>query len=146
MKTLKTKTFFAALAAVATVTAVAAPAAAQPYQYDRYGQQDRYDHQDRYERGRYDDRRWNDGWTSQRVQTAERRIESGLNTGQLTRREAYRLRNELHDFARLEARARRGGMSGWERAQVERRWDQLVAAIRYETRDREYGAGYGYRR
>lgn len=130
------KTMIAALAAVATVTAVAAPAAAaaaaQPY--------------DRYEHNRYEGSRYHSGWTSIRVQTAERRIESGLRSGQLTRREAARLRDQLHDFARLEARARRGGMSGWERAQVERRWDQLIAAIRYETRDREYGYGYGYRR
>ncbi|HEY0647563.1 hypothetical protein [Phenylobacterium sp.] len=137
MKTPNAKKIFAALAAVATVTAVAAPAAAQPYGYDRHDQ--------RYDR-RYEDSRYHNGWTSYRVQTAERRIDSGLRSGQLTRREAARLRDELHDFARLEARARRGGMSGWERAQVERRWDQLIAAIRYETRDREYGYGYGYRR
>ena len=141
MKTSNAKKIFAALAAVATVTAVAAPAAAQPYGYDRHDQS--YDQ--RYDR-RYEDGRYHNGWTSRRVQAAERRIESGLRSGQLTRREAARLRDDLQDFARLEARARRGGMSGWERAQVERRWDQLIAAIRYETRDREYGYGYGYRR
>lgn len=145
MKTPNAK-IFAALAAVAAVTAVAAPAAAQPYGHDRHAQgyDQRYDR--RYEDGRYHDGRYHNGWTSARVQTAERRIESGLRSGQLTRREAARLRDDLYDFARLEARARRGGMSGWERAQIERRWDQLVAAIRYETRDREYGYGYGYRR
>jgi len=146
MKTLNAKKIFAALAAVATVTAVAAPAASQPYRYDDDRYEQRYDQRygQRYDQ-RYD-RRYHDGWTSNRVQTAERRIVSGLQSGQLTRREAARLRDELYDFARLEARARRGGMSGWERAQVERRWDQLIAAIRYETRDREYGYGYGYRR
>ena len=130
MKTPNAKTFFAALAAVATVTVVAAPAAAQPYR----------DH-DRYERGRYDH-----GYTSERVRTAERRIESGLREGELRPREARRLRMEVSDFARLEAHHRRGGLTRWERADLNRRYDLLIAQMRRELYDRQYGQGYGYRR
>ena len=138
------KTLITALAAVATVTAVAAPAAAQSYRgQDRY-EQERYE-QGRYEQGRHDQGRYEQRWTSERVQTAERRIESGLQSGQLTRREANGLRAEVNDFARLEAQIRRGGVSPRERAQVEHRWDNLVLQIKNETRDREYGYGYGRR-
>jgi hypothetical protein len=145
MKTMNAKTLFAALAAVATVTAAAAPAAAQTYRdSDRY-QQGRWDRDGdgRWDRGEY--RGDHRGYASERVRTAERRIESGLQSGQLTRREAAMLRDELRDFARLEAEVRYGGVSPRERAQIERRWDRLVAQIRYETRDREYGYGYGRR-
>lgn len=136
MKTMNAKTAFAALAAVATVTA-AVPAAAQSYR----------DH-DRYEQGRYEQDRWDRdyrGYSSDRVRSADRWIESGIRNGKLTRREAMKLRDELRDFARLESNARRGGLSNWERTQINQRWERLVAQIRYEARDRQYGYGYGRR-
>lgn len=114
------KTLIAALAAVATVTAVAAPAAAQPYRYR----------------------------DSERVQTAERRIETGIRTGELSRREANRLQAEVRDFSRLENRYRAGGFTRWERADLDRRYDSLIAQMRGELYDHNnrYGYGYGPRR
>ena len=73
----------------------------------------------------------------------DRRIDMGVRSGSLTRGEAYRLRAQLRDTARLEAQYRRGGLSGWERADLDRRFDRISAQIRYERHDRDYGAGYG---
>jgi len=73
----------------------------------------------------------------------ERRIDQGLRNGSLSRGEAYRLNAQLRETARLEYRYRRDGLSGWERADLDRRFDRISAAIRYERHDRDYGSGYG---
>lgn len=113
----------------ASALAAAVPAMAQPYGgHDRYGRGD---------------------WTSinQRQAQLDRRIEMGVRNGQLNRREASRLRNEFYDIARLERRYRANGLSSWERADLDRRFDILSAKIRWERRDNDrYGYGYGYRR
>ena len=122
------KTIIATLAAAVAITAVAAPVAAQPY---RGGN-------DRYEQGRWQ--------TSQRAQDAERRIESGLRSGELRQREAARLRAQVQDFARVENRYRAGGLSSWERRDLDRRHDVLIADMRNALYARDYGQGYGRRR
>ena len=76
----------------------------------------------------------------------ERRIDIGLRNCSLTRHEAYRLRAELRETARLEHRYRYNGLSRWERADLDRRFDRIAAQIRYERHDRDYGYGYGYDR
>ena len=65
----------------------------------------------------------------------DRRIDRGLRNGQLSRREATRLRGEFNGLLRLEANYRRGGLTGWERADLDRRFDRLAANIRDERRD-----------
>nr|WP_295107880.1 hypothetical protein [uncultured Caulobacter sp.] len=80
---------------------------------------------------------------NQRQDMLERRIDMGVRNGSLSRSEAYRLRGDLRQTARLEAQYRRGGLSGWERADLDRRFDRISAQIRYERRDRDYGYGYG---
>ncbi|PIB93831.1 hypothetical protein [Caulobacter sp. FWC2] len=75
----------------------------------------------------------------------DRRIDIGVRNGSLSRGEAYRLRAELRDTERLERQYRRGGLSGWERADLDRRFDRISAQIRYERHDRDYGYGYGDR-
>ncbi|MCK3127704.1 hypothetical protein MZG98_27560, partial [Escherichia coli] len=55
--------------------------------------------------------------------------------GQLSRREATRLRGEFNGLLRLEANYRRGGLTAWERQDLDRRFDRLSAQIRYERRD-----------
>lgn len=93
------------------------------------------------------------GWTdnrgswmsiNHRQDQLERRIERGLRNGRLTPAEATRLRAEFRQIARLERRYRVNGLSGWERADLDRRFDRLAMAIRMEGRDRDYGYGYGY--
>jgi hypothetical protein len=120
------KTALAALAAIAALTAVAAPAAAQPYggQYDREVRQDRD-----WNRGGYN--------INERQARLDQRIDAGVRHGDLTRREAYRLRAEFRDIARLEARYRAGGLSNWERADLDRRFDRLDAQIRVQRHDRD---------
>ena len=154
MKTPSTKTMLAAFAAVAAVTAAAAPAAAQTYGRDR----DRYE-QDRYEQGRneqdsygqdraYDARGDHRGRgyggqnINQRQERLSWRIERGVRNGSLTSREAYRLREQSRQIAYLEARYRQNGISTWERADLDRRFDRLEYLVRSERRDRDYGSGY----
>ena len=129
------KTLVTALAAATALTAVGAGVAtAQPYGY-AYGQ--------RYERP-YDRTYERDGqWMSinERQARLDRRIDRGLRTGELTRNEAWRLRNEFRRIAYLESRYRMNGLSAWERADLDRRFDALSAQIRFERRD---GDRYGY--
>ena len=131
-----------ALALVAA--SVALPAAAQSYGYGdrdhRDGRGGRYeqDHRggrDDYRGGRDDYRGWQS--INQRQANLDRRIDQGVRNGQLSRREAVRLRSEFNQIARLEARYRRGGLTQWERADLDRRFDRLSAQIRSERRDRD---------
>ena len=111
---------------LASVSAVALPAAAQSYN-----------------RGdRHDDRGYSqnyNGWQSINVRQAnlDRRIDQGVRSGQLSRREATRLRSEFNSLVRLEGQYRRGGLSAWERTDLDRRFDRLSAQIRYERNDRD---------
>ena len=106
-----------------------------------YGPARGYDQRAEYSRG---------DWTPINARQAQldQRIDRGVQTGQLTRREARRLQQEFRNIARMEYRYRANGLSGWERADLDRRFDQLSARIRMERRDNEYGHGYGpaYRR
>ncbi len=74
----------------------------------------------------------------------EMRIDRGMSDGSLTRREAGSLRNELRQLTFLEDRYRRDGLSGWERADLDRRFDNLSGRIFSERRDRQDRLGYGY--
>jgi hypothetical protein len=86
------------------------------------------------------------GWISirDRSDRIEMRIDRGERDGSLTRREAGRLRNELSQIAHLEDRYRRGGLNGWERADLDRRYDNLSSRVFAERRDGQNGYGYGY--
>ena len=119
-------------AAVAAATVAGGAAIAQPYGYDR-GYDNGY-HRG-YDRG--------GGWVSinQREAQLDRRIDRGVQTGQLTRREAYVLRSQFNRLVRLEARYRYNGLSNWERADLDRRFDNLSDQIRAERHD---GERYGY--
>jgi len=83
---------------------------------------------------------------NQRQAQLDRQIDRGLRTGELTRAEAARLRNEFRQIARLEQRYRANGLNMRERADLDRRFDRLAAQIRWERNDRQYGSGYGHRR
>ena len=75
---------------------------------------------------------------NQRQANLDRRIDQGVRSGQLSRREAANLRAEFRGLARLEARYRAtGGLQQWERRDLDRRFDVLSAKIRYERRDRD---------
>ena len=72
---------------------------------------------------------------SMRQNQIERRIDQGLASGQLTRREARGLRNEFGNLLRLEARYKVNGLSYGERTDLQRRYDTLATRVRYEKHD-----------
>jgi len=79
----------------------------------------------------------------QRLERLDRRIDRGIQRGDLTRSEAMRLRGEFRQLVRLEHRYSRNGLSSWERADLDRRFDRLSAQIRWDRRDnQQYGYGY----
>jgi len=99
---------FLAMAVAASALAVAAPASAQTWQS-----------------------------INERQARMDERIDMGVRNGSLTRSEAGRLRSEFTALARLEARYRHDGLSGSERADLDRRFDALSSQIRYERNDRD---------
>ena len=115
---------------------VAVPAMAQ--NHDRYDRYERQDRDDRHDRGdRYEQNRG--GWQSisNRKFQLDRRIDVGLRNGSLSRREANRLKIELNSLVRLERNYMRGGLTRWERSDLDRRYDRLALQIRAERRDRD---------
>ncbi len=108
----------------ATVAATALPAAAQSY--DRRGPSRGPAYEQNY-----------GGWqsVSQRKYNLDRRIDQGVRTRQLSSREASRLKDELDGLVRLERNYTRGGLTRWERQDLDRRYDRLSAKIRLERRD-----------
>jgi hypothetical protein len=81
------------------------------------------------------------GWwgVNQRQAQLERRIDQGVRSGQLSRREAASLRAEFRSLVNLEARYRRSapGLTQWERRDLDNRFDRLAQRIRWERRDWE---------
>jgi hypothetical protein len=121
------------LLSIAAVSAVAAavPAVASAQSYGPNGG---------YDRG--PDRGYHQDVGGDRVARLDQRIDVGIRSGGLSRNEAWRLKGDLRETARLESRYRRGGLSGWERADLDRRYDRISAQIRYERQDRDYGRRY----
>ena len=112
------------LVAVTALSAAAVPAAAQSY------------------RGAD---RWDQNWDriDRRFERIDHRIDQGLRTGQLSRREALRLRAEFRGLIQLERRYSAGGLNRWERQDLENRFNRLSAQVRYERRDRDHRRGGG---
>ena len=125
------KKLILSLAAVAALAA-AVPAAAQPYGGRGYDQRG-------YDQRGYDQR----GWTpiEVRLDRLHERIQRGVESGRLTRREAQGLRAEFRDLVQRERVYGRDGLSWQERADLEARFDRLSTRIRWERRDddRRYG-------
>ena len=88
----------------------------------------------------YEGRRWMP--IEQRLERLDHRIDQGVRSGQLTRREAYQLRAQFNGIVRLEARYSRNGLNNWERADLDRRFDNLSAEIRMARRDDDRRYGY----
>ena len=115
------------------VASAALPAAAQSYggrDYDRHGPSRGYD------RGHGYEQNYN-GWNAvaQRKHNLDRRIDRGVQNRQLSYREASRLRDELDSLVRLERQYMRGGLTRWERQDLDRRYDRLSDKVRYERND-----------
>lgn len=87
-------------------------------------------------------------WQSVNLRQAalDRRIDAGVRDGSLSRREAIRLRGEFQEIVRIEARYRAtNGLQGWERRDLDQRFDTLSHQIRSERADNDnrYRPGYG---
>ena len=115
--------------ALIPVLAIAAASVAVPAMAQNY---DRHDRGDRYEQNY-------GGWQSisQRKFQLDRRIDVGLRNGSLSRREASRLQVQLNSLIRLERTYTRGGLTRWERDDLDRRYDRLAVQVRAERRDRD---------
>lgn len=89
------------------------------------------------------------GWQNINARQAklEARIDQGIRSGALSRREAASLRSEFRSIERLEAQYRRSrpGLTMAERRDLDRRFDRLSAKIRIEKHDRN-GHAVGHRR
>ena len=97
-----------ATAASAVALSVAAPAAAQSWQA-----------------------------INQRQASIDQRIDQGIRSGSLTQQEGIQLRGEFRAIANLEADYRRtqGGLSAGERADLDRRFDQLARRVYAQKQD-----------
>lgn len=137
------KKFIVATVAIAALAGAGA-ASAQPYGGPRGGYEVGYSTSsyDRYDR-RTDARDING-----RQQALRFRLDRGLETGRLTRREAESLRFELREINRLERQFRTSyGLNPREVAILDVRLDRLERRLRAEMRDgQRYGYGYGDRR
>jgi hypothetical protein len=116
------KALVPALALVAA--SVAVPAAAQSHGHG-------YGH--RYERSHPG--RWQP--IANRKYQMDNRIDVGVRTGALSRREANRLRTRLNSLVRLERNYSRNGLNWRERQRLDRDYDRLAREIRSERRDRD---------
>lgn len=76
---------------------------------------------------------------SNRLERLDDRIDAGVRGGDLTRAEAMRMRAQFDDLARLEARYRAGGLTAWERNDLDHRYDQLSTRVRFERHDAQEG-------
>jgi len=121
---MKTNALIPVLALSLAAGSVAVPAAAQSYGQRSHG---------------YHAQNWQP--LAARKANLDRRIDVGFRNGQLSRREASRLRGEFDGLLRLEASYRRGGLTQWERADLDRRYDRLSSNIRQERRDRDNRRG-----
>jgi len=134
MKSLATSAFAALIAVSALSVPMAASAQSRHNNDARYASAQRHDNDAR-------------GWQSinARQDNLERRINVGVSNGALSRREATALRAQFRQIANLESRYRRGGLSNWERRDLDQRFDRLSAQIRQERRDRDNRADRGGR-
>lgn len=74
---------------------------------------------------------------NQRAQMIQSRIDQGIRSGGLNRREAFQLQGQLRGIQKLEYRYRLSGgrIDMRERADLERRYDALSAKVRFDKQD-----------
>jgi hypothetical protein len=74
---------------------------------------------------------------NQRAQMIQMRIDQGIRSGALNRREGFKLQNELRGIQKLEYRysVSGGRLDLRERADLNRRYDVLSAKVRFDKHD-----------
>lgn len=133
------KRIIASVLAVSAIAA-AAPAAAQVIVFDP----DDYDPDEAYV---YDDDYGYRGYSQWRgvdvrIDAIDRRIDVGIASGEITRSEALRLRDDLREVRLLESRFSRNGLTASERADLDERLDRLAIKVNMERTDMDR---YGFR-
>jgi biopolymer transport protein ExbB/TolQ len=85
--------------------------------------------------------RWDRHHINQRQRDQQQRIAQGIQSGQLTPREAQRLEREQYRFNREESRFRASGdgLSPRERARLEEQQDRMSRQIYHQKHDRQRG-------
>jgi hypothetical protein len=81
------------------------------------------------------------GWDiNDRQRRLDNRIDRGVRSGCISRREADRLRAEFRSIAVIERNYRRsgGGLNNWERQDLDRRFDRLGQDIKRQCRDGDW--------
>ncbi|MFC3582020.1 hypothetical protein [Sphingomonas hylomeconis] len=73
---------------------------------------------------------------NQRQANLYQRIDQGVRSGTLDRREAAQVKTQFRGLLNLESRYRRGGLTNWERSDLNRRYDMLSQRVRFEKHDR----------
>ncbi len=149
MNTLKTLTLIGASVLALSATA----ASAQMYDgrhveraYDGRGYDDRSNDGRGYEGRGYRDRGGPVQQIRQRLMRIDRRIDRGIQQGDLNREEAHVARGYYNQVAHRVDMYRVDGYTRWELADIDRRLDSLEARVRSERRDDQYGYGYGSNR
>ncbi len=122
------KTLFATMAAVSAL-AIAAPAAAQ----SGYGQ----GYQGNNQQGQYRGGGNADANLSARINQLNMRFQAGVQSGSINRREAMTIRQQLSQLTQLERRYARGGFTGQERSELQRRVNDVRQAIRRADRNNQ---------
>ena len=138
------KKMLMAVAAVATLATAAAamPAAAQPYGGGHGGGGYGGGYGSGHDGGGYG----HGGGINARQDEIQNRIARAERKGRLNHREARRLREQLWEIKRIEARYRYDRhLSRWERSDLDQRLDRLAWRVRQEVRDDDYGYGGGPR-
>lgn len=123
------KTFFATMAAVSAM-AIAAPAAAQSGYGQPYGNNGQ-------QQGSYRGNGNADANLSARINQLNVRLQAGVQSGSIGRREAMSLRQQLAQLTQLERRYARGGFTGQERSELQRRMRDVRVAIRNADRNNQ---------
>jgi hypothetical protein len=102
---------------------------------------DRYDNQDRREQGRRRADRWEN--LNQRQAQFRQRLNRAVADRRITQRQAQNLQAQFTSIAQIERDYRRNGLTQRERADLDRRFDQLQANFRASVQASQYGYGYG---
>ena len=145
MKTLKTLTLIGAAALLALSATAASAQMYEGRHVDGAYNSRAYDgrgHDGRYGADRRDGQRYGVS-ISQRLAQLDRRIDRGVERGDLDRREAWAARGQFRQIAQRQQNYRSNGYTRWELADLDQRLDSLEAQIRADRHDDQYGYGYG---
>lgn len=128
------KKILLSLAATAALASAALPAAAAAAAQGYWDRGDRgYDrgYQDRYDRGDWRGNRgdWRGGDMMGRLRVLDMRVDRAERVGRISSYTAHNLRRQIDGLQSMAYRYGRDGVSGYERADFERRYDYVAYSV-----------------